>query len=151
MDNSTSAHSSATQSWAPQWTLVIAGWCVAALAGIWIAISNARASNDSQGRILIGLAGVAVLLLALHATVIRPRLIADATGITLRGLFGSTTWNWQNVHYQVTAVTRFGRTVTTLELSGTNDDRISALGRLELGTRPEDVVEQLRLIQPKSQ
>nr|WP_042184043.1 PH domain-containing protein [Kibdelosporangium sp. MJ126-NF4]CEL16036.1 FIG020554: membrane protein [Kibdelosporangium sp. MJ126-NF4]CTQ93961.1 FIG020554: membrane protein [Kibdelosporangium sp. MJ126-NF4] len=123
--------------WSPPPLLVAIGW-VATVGGVaWAALSD-----DTAGRILVGLAALVAALLALHGTLARPRLAADSNGLRLRRLAGTRQWSWAEVNVRLVRTRRLGRQVSTLELDA--EDDLVVLGWLDLGTPPEDVADALR-------
>ena len=131
-------------SWSPRPQLVGLGWVFTALTGVWLVVST-----DLQGRVIVGCACFILLCASLYGTILRPRLTADSSWITLRELRGKQSFSWSEVHYQVHRTSRFGRETATLELTLGPQERLIPLGRLELGVSPEEVYEKLRRIQGK--
>jgi hypothetical protein len=131
--------SSQTRSWAPHPGLVTLSWILFGLAagGIFLI-------EDTPGRVLIGVAVVVLLLAALFGTVARPRLAVDATGVTLRGLFGRRHWDWSEVNVRLTRIRRLGRDMPIIELDA--DPDLVVLGWFDLGTDPVDVIDEIRAI-----
>jgi hypothetical protein len=123
-------------SWAPQPKLVALGWVLAAVAGVF-----ALVTGDRPGQVLLAMAAVVLLLAAAHGTFTRPRLHADPTGLTVRGLSGRRHFRWNDVTVRVVRTRRLGRDVATLEIDG--EDDLVVLGYLELGADPEDVADAL--------
>ena len=128
------------RSWAPKVELVVLAWVLAAGAASW-----ALLGTDPPGRVLMGAVALMLTLAALNGLLVRPRLTADAEGVTVRGLTGTRTWRWAEVNVRLVRNRRFGREVATLELDAENAEvpALVVLGRLELGTDPEDVVDAL--------
>jgi hypothetical protein len=122
--------------WSTSAGLVAVGWVAAAGLALFAVLTD-----DNVGRLLVGLAAVVSAVLALHGTVSRPRLAADSTGLTLRGLTGRRQWTWAEVNVRVVRTRRLGREMSTLELDAQDD--LVVLGWLDLGTPPEDVAEAL--------
>lgn len=132
--------------WSPRPGLVGLAWLAAA-----VSLAGTVLGGQSAGRLLTGVATIGLALLALHGTMARPRLRADADGITVRQLFGSQRWPWRTVLIKVTNTRRFGRNSYLLELDGEDVDgvsRLAVLGQLDLGGSPEDVAATLRRLQP---
>jgi hypothetical protein len=75
----------------------------------------------------------------LFGTVARPRLAADAAGITVRSLTGRRHWNWADVTVRLVHTRRLGRDMPTVELDA--DPDLVVLGWLDLGADPADVVD----------
>jgi hypothetical protein len=80
---------------------------------------------------------------------VRPRLSADADGLTIRGVTGFQRWPWSAVKVKVVRTRRLGRDVPVLELETYNPEhgeRLFVLTRLDLGTEPDDVAEALEVL-----
>jgi hypothetical protein len=128
------------RSWAPKAELAVLAWALALAAAAW-----AWFTDDPPGRVLLGTVALVLALGGLFGLVVRPRLTADPDGVTLRGLTRARRWTWAEVNVRLVRTRRFGREVATLELDADNAEvpALVVLGRLELGTDPEDVVEVL--------
>ena len=101
---------------------------------------------DRPGRLLCGIAAVALVFVALVGTRARPRLAADLDGIEVRGLTSRTRYPWSEVErVHVVRTRRWGRETPLLEIDTRTDDeeRLLVFGRLDLGTDPEEVSERL--------
>jgi hypothetical protein len=129
-----------THSWAPKAGLTALAWVAAAAAAAW-----ALFADDPPGRVLLGTVALGLLLAGLYGLLVRPRLAADSSGVTVRGLTGSRRWTWAEVNVRLVRTRRFGREVATIELDADRAEvpGLVVLGRLELGTDPEDVVDAL--------
>ena len=131
--------------WSPAPALVVLAWIGVALFG---AVALLPQLVDLEGRLLSGLAAVALLVAAALGSLARPLLAADAAGIQIRSMTGTqrVPWSWvQRVH--VVRTRRFGRDIPMLEIDVTDPDgneRLLVFGRLELGADPDDVSVQLR-------
>lgn len=130
-----------TDSWAPPWPAVVLGLVGALGLGAW-----SVAADDPPGRLLTGLAALALALTALFGAVARPRLRADDDGLALRGVSGRRSWPWTRVDAVRSVRTRrMGLPAAYLEVEvrdeGDEPDggRLLVLGRLELGTDPVEV------------
>jgi len=128
------------QNWAPKAELTALAWLLAAAAAAW-----ALFADDPPGRVLLGTVALALVLAGLFGLLVRPRLAADSSGVTVRGLTGSRRWTWAEVNVRLVRTRRFGRDVATLELDADRAEvpDLVVLGRLDLGTDPEDVVDAL--------
>ncbi|MFD9962889.1 PH domain-containing protein [Amycolatopsis sp. NPDC058986] len=126
-------------SWAPQPGLVVATWLVTALLLVG-AVVNVL-TGDGSGLLLFALATVAVGAYAVHSSVARPRLAADAEGLRVRTFGGTHRLPWEGTRYRLRTTRRLGRDGVTLEIE--YEDELYVLGRLDLGTDPHDVVEAL--------
>ncbi|GAB3286512.1 hypothetical protein GCM10027563_20570 [Parasphingorhabdus pacifica] len=113
------------------------GWGLAGAAALWWWFADSPVD-----RLFVG---VLVLVLATAATigsVLRPRLLADSRGLTVRSLRGSRHWPWADVTVRIARGQRLGRTVESLELD-TAEGELVVLGRTELGADPRDVADAL--------
>lgn len=126
-------------SWAPHPGLVAIGWvlAVAATAGSVVFAST----GDRPGTVLLGVVAAALAAGALHGTLIRPRLAADARGVRIRTLGGVRLLAWPDVELRLTSMRRLGRDSAVLELEHENE--LVVLGWLELGADPRDVHDEL--------
>jgi len=131
--------SSETLSWAPHPGLVGLGWVLAVGAAGW-----AFLANDAPGRVLLAVAAIVLALAGLFGTVARPRLVADAGGITVRGLSGRRHWGWAEVTVRLVHTRRLGRDLPSVELDA--DPDLVVLGWLDLGTDPADVIDAIRAL-----
>jgi hypothetical protein len=127
-------------SWAPQPAVVGVGWVMTALA-----LLGALFVGDVRGTILLVIATFTLGLLSLFGTVARPRLAADQTGVTVRGLFGARHWSWGEVNVRLARTRRLGRESEVVELDADNAEEpaLVILGRLDLGAEPHDVTDAL--------
>jgi hypothetical protein len=124
--------------WAPRTGEVVA----TAVAGVGLALAVLLV--DPVGRVLVGGAALLLLGLAARDAALRPRLQTGADGVTVRALAGPTTIPWPRVQARVRTQRRWGVRARTLELEDRADDAVLiVLGRRELGTDPEVVVEAL--------
>ena len=125
-----------------QWSPRVGETVALGLAGLALALATLVV--DPVGRVLVG--GAALLLLGLSArdAVVRPRLRADARGVTARTLTGATEIAWPLLQARVRTQRRWGMRSTTLELEDRSDDAVLVvLGRRELGADPGVVAEAL--------
>jgi PH (Pleckstrin Homology) domain-containing protein len=136
VDNSTRSD---THSWAPRAPLIGLAWVLAAAATAWVIFTD-----DLPGRVLLSVAAIGLVMLALFGTVARPRLIADAAGVTVRGLTGRRHWSWAEVNVRLVHTRRLGREMATVELDA--EDDLVVLGWFDLGADPVDVVDAIRAL-----
>ncbi|HEV2780361.1 MAG TPA: PH domain-containing protein [Actinophytocola sp.] len=136
MDNSTRSDA---HSWAPRAPLVGLAWVLAAAATGWVILTD-----DLPGRVLLAVAAIGLALLALFGTVARPRLTADAGGVTVRNLTGRRHWGWGEVNVRLVHTRRLGRDLATVELDA--EDDLVVLGWFDLGADPVDVVDAIRAL-----
>ncbi|MFC4944889.1 PH domain-containing protein [Pseudonocardia sp. GCM10023141] len=146
-----SDHSEGLREWSPAVGLVACGWIGAALAaagcaGLWIS------GSDPAGRLIVGVAAVVLGVAALFGTRARPRLRADADGLTVGGLLRSQHHPWPLVTgVRVLQVRRLGRNSSMLEIDTVRADgteQLLVFGRLDLAADPEDVVPELLALRP---
>lgn len=128
------------RTWAPKPELTVLAWVSAAAAGMWAVFAG-----DAPGRVLLGTVALFLAAAGLFGSVVRPRLAADPTGVTVRGLTGSRSWTWAEVNVRLVRTRRLGRDTTAVELDADNAEvpDLVVLGRLDLGADPEDVVDAL--------
>ncbi len=92
-------------------------------------------------------AAVALVFIALVGTRARPRLAADRDGIEIRSLTRTVRYPWSDVErVHVVRTRRWGREAPLLEIDTKTPDgqeRLLVFGRLDLGTDPEEVSEEL--------
>ncbi len=126
--------------WAPRPQVVGVGWLLSATSALVAALID-----DTRGTVLLGAAAAVLGLLALHGSLVRPRLTADSSGVTVRGLTGRTHWSWGEVNVRLARTRRFGRESTAVELDADNaaEPALVLLGQLDLGADPVDVVADL--------
>ncbi|MPZ85894.1 MAG: PH domain-containing protein [Actinophytocola sp.] len=125
------------RTWAPKIELAALAWALAVAAALWAAFAD-----DPPGRVLLGTVALVFALAGLFGVVARPRLTADPDGVTVRGLTGRRRWTWAEVNVRLVRTRRLGRDVATIELDADNavEPALIVLGRLDVGTDPEDVV-----------
>ncbi|HEV7647618.1 MAG TPA: PH domain-containing protein [Actinophytocola sp.] len=129
------------RSWAPKAELAALAWVLAAVAAAW-----AWFADDPPGRVLLGTVALLLALAGLFGVVVRPRLAADADGVTVRGLTSARRYSWAEINVRLVRTRRLGREVSTVELDAEHAETpdLVVLGRLDLGADPEDVVDALR-------
>ncbi|WP_235875218.1 PH domain-containing protein [Saccharopolyspora aridisoli] len=115
--------------WAPPAALVSCGWLLTAGAATWCFLAS-----TPTDRVFVGVLALALLAASAFGTICRPRLRADATGITVRALTGRRHYSWDEVTIRVRENRRLGLTGTSLELDANPD--LVVLTRLDLGEDP---------------
>jgi hypothetical protein len=138
--------------WAAPWPAVVAGAIAAIGLGAW-----AVGADDPPGRVLTGVAALALAVAAVIGAVARPRLRADETGLVLRGVTGARRWPWERVDaVRTMRMRRMGLPASYLEVEARDstdgagpdgpepDSRLLVLGRLELGADPVEVADALQ-------
>ncbi|MCW0212028.1 MAG: PH domain-containing protein [Pseudonocardia sp.] len=137
--------------WSPAAGLVGVGWVLTAAAAAWCVLLFSSGA-DPAGRLIAGVAAVGLLVGSLFGTLARPRLAADAAGVTVRGLLGTRRFPWSRVRgVRVVRVRRLGREGSLLELDvsdGGGTERLIVFGRLDLDADPEDVADILAARRP---
>lgn len=126
-------------SWAPQRNVVVVAWVLTLLllAGVlWLAIGG-----DVGGTVLTGVAMLSVGALALHGTLLRPRLAAGPGGLLARTVGGAHRYSWTEARLRLRTTRRFGRDSLTLEVE--SGDHLLVFGRIDLGEDPRDVLDVL--------
>ena len=98
--------------WAAPWTAVVVGAVAALGLGAW-----AVAATDPPGRLLVGLAALAVLAVTAVGALARPRLRVDDAGLALRGVTGTRRWPWEHIDaVRVVRMRRMGLPAAYLEV-----------------------------------
>lgn len=142
---------SGAREWSPAPALVAVTWTGALAAGLWCA-ALWTAGSDPAGRLIAGVAAVGLAAIALFGTRARPRLRADADGLTIGGLRRPRHHPWPLVRdVRVARMRRLGRESSLLEIDTATADggeRLYVLGRLDLSADPEDVAAELRSARP---
>jgi hypothetical protein len=133
-------------SWAPRRALVVSAWAVTALLLVGVVADVLTA--DRGGMVLFALAAVAVGAFAAHATLVRPRLAADAEGLLTRTLGGTRRLPWAQTRTRLRTTRRLGRDGVTLEIE--HEDQLFVFGWLELGEDPRDVLDVLSTLRARS-
>ena len=137
--------------WSPAPGLVVFAWLLTLAAAAWL-VALTISGSDPAGRLLAGVATVGAAVAAFFGTRARPRLRADADGLTVSGLFRTRHHPWplvQNV--RVLQVRRLGRRTSLLEIDTVTtdgDEHLLVFGRLELAADPEDVAPELLALRP---
>jgi hypothetical protein len=128
-----------SRSWAPHPGLVTISWVLAAVSITWAILVD-----DPPGQVLLAVAALTLVLAGLFGTIARPRLAADADGITVRSLVGRKHWPWAEVNVRLMHTRRFGRDVASVEVDA--DPDLVVLTRLDLGADPVDVIDAIRAL-----
>jgi Bacterial PH domain len=144
--------SGSAREWSPAPRLVGCAWVGAVAAAGWF-VAGWLGRADPAGVLLSAVAATGLLVAAVFGSRARPRLRADADGVTVGGLLRSRHHPWPFIDdIRVLRVRRFGRQTSLLELdtvSATGDERLLVFGRLDLAADPEDVAPQLLALRPK--
>lgn len=138
-----------TDSRALAWSTPPAALAVCAAGGIVLAVA-AVLSNDAAGKLLIGLAALALLIMAGVGLRQRPRLAIEPgtpDPIVVRGVAGAKRFTPQQVvRARIVNYRRLGRKMPMLELDVNDhgEERLLIFGRWDLGAHPQDVFETLQ-------
>jgi hypothetical protein len=133
-------------SWAPRQAVVVSAWAVTAL--LLCGVVTGALTGDRGGLVLFALAAVAVGAFAAHATLVRPRLAADAEGLVARTLGGTHRLPWAQTRTRLRTTRRMGRDGVTLEIE--HDEQFYVFGWLDLGEDPRDVLDVLSTLRARS-
>jgi hypothetical protein len=137
--------------WSPAVALVVIGWAAAVAAGAWCVLLWASYA-DPAGRLIAGVAAAGLVVAAVFGTRARPRLRADADGLTVGGLLRARHYPWPLVgDVRVLQTRRFGLGSSLLEVDTTTADgreRLLVFGRLDLDEDPQDVAPQVLALRP---
>lgn len=146
MDNFSQAADDQGISWGPKLVAIIAAGVVtagAAAATAWFGMAG-----DGPGAVLFGAITLFFAVLTSHGAIVRPRLIADQDGVTVRTTAARRWAPWKDVDSRIATTRRFGREAVTLELDinepGSHEPTLIVLGQLELGADPREVLDQLK-------
>ena len=126
-----------------KWSPRPAGTAVAILAGLVVLLLALLA--DPAGRLLLGIAALGLLTVGVADLLLRPRLVADRTGVQVRTLASRHRLPWSAIQrVAVDEHTRYGLTSRTLELEA--GELFVVLGKRALGADPRDVADTLARI-----
>ena len=91
----------------------------------------------------MGVAAALLLATGASALVVRPRLVVAPSRLRIRTVRGASEYTPSEVtRIRVVSTARLGRKVPTVEFD-LPGDRLVVLGRWDLGTHPENVIEAL--------
>lgn len=139
-----------------EWSTPIGAVVALGVGGVLMMVAAATVPTDPAGRFLVGLAALALLLIAGLAARQRPRLAIVSTmrtagtntGLVVTRLTGRHLYDRADVtRARIVRYPRLGRRVPMLEIdtldarSGT--ERLLIFSRWDLGTNPEEVLEVL--------
>jgi hypothetical protein len=107
-------------------------------------------SSEATSRIFLGLATLVLLALGAYGTLVRPRLLVDDSGLTVRTLSGPRQLPWHEVSVRLARTRRLGRETATLELDWRRgeDEQLFVFTPMDLGTDPRDVADVLHALRP---
>jgi hypothetical protein len=127
------------------WSVRAVETSIAALTGVAILVAAVFA--DPAGRLLGGIAGAGLLILAGTDLAWRPRLAANGGGVAVRTPGRTARLPWTQITgVRVDERQRLGLTSRTLEIDAGDD--LIVLGRRSLGTDPRDVAAVLDALRP---
>ncbi|MCR6486177.1 PH domain-containing protein [Amycolatopsis sp. OK19-0408] len=124
---------------------MLSAWAVTAL--LLAGVVTDALTGDRGGLVLFALAAVAVGAFAGHATLVRPRLAADAEGLVTRTLSGTHRLPWGRTRTRLRTTRRLGRDGVTLEVE--HEDELYVFGWLDLGEDPRDVLDVLSTLRAR--
>ncbi|MEO8888670.1 MAG: PH domain-containing protein [Jatrophihabitantaceae bacterium] len=113
-----------------------------------IAALAATLTGDSVGRLLFAAAALWLAAYAIIDVLCRPRLAADADGVSIRSPSGRTTLPWSDIEL-VRADVRLRRGLRSTALEIDAGERLIVLSRRALGADPEQVAEMVRAFDPR--
>jgi hypothetical protein len=103
--------------------------------------------GDGGGRLLVGLAAVVLLLLGGYDAVVTPRLVASATGLTVRTAGRRTDLTWTQIQdVRLDERARLGLSSRSLEIDA--GSALVVLGRHSLGREPREVYALISAFRP---
>jgi hypothetical protein len=126
-----------------EWAPPTGGIVGCGVAGVLLTGCAATVVDDVPGRVLVGVAGLGLLVFAAVSWRARPKLAITPDGLVVRGW-----WRAQLVPradiavVRITEFRRIGRKLRLLEIE-TTDDRLLVLSRWDLGTEPLEVLDAL--------
>ncbi|WP_214406697.1 PH domain-containing protein [Pseudonocardia lacus] len=137
--------------WSPAPGLVVIGWAAAVAAAAWCVLLWSS-HGDPAGLLIAGTTAVGLVVAALFGTRARPRLRADADGLTVGGLLRARHYPWPLVgDLRVLRTRRLGLRGSLLEIDAATADgreRLLVFGRLDLDQDPQDVAPQVLALRP---
>lgn len=146
-----SDHDCSICQWSPAPALVTALWIGAAAALVWT-IALWVTAADAPGLLIAAVTTSGLAAWAVWGTRARPRLQADADGVTVRGYGAARHHPWPLVQdVRIVRTRRLGRESSVLEIDTVRADgteRLLLFGRLDLAADPEDVLPALLATRP---
>ena len=108
-----------------------------------MAVAALTGVTDAPGRVLAGIAALALLAFAGLSWRAQPKLAVDDNGLTVRGWWRTDTYRPADLtKVRITEFRRIARKVRLLEIE-TTDDRFLVFTRWDLGTDPIHVLDAL--------
>jgi hypothetical protein len=127
----------------PDLRLTTGTLALAVLAAVLAAIST-----DRSGTVLLALAALVLACYAAADLIWRPRLVADSSGLRVRGPGSSAVLAWTDVA-AVRADVRMRHGLRSVALEIDAGERLLVLSRRVLGTDPEQAAEIVRAFDPR--
>lgn len=118
-----------------------------ALAGLFCAAASI--ATDAAGRLLLLAAALLLIGVAVCDLVVRPRLQADASGVTIRSPMRRTRLRWDEID-RVRADVRHRHGLRSVSLEIDTGDNLLVLTRRGLGTDPERVADLVNAFAPEA-
>jgi uncharacterized membrane protein YhhN len=125
---------------------VVLAWSVTAL--LLVAVVADAFTGDRRGVVLFAVGVVVIGAFAGHATLVRPRLAADADGLVARTLGGAHRLPWAETRTRLRTARRLGRESVALEVE--HGDELYVFGWWDLGEDPRDVLDVLSALRAQS-
>ena len=126
-------------SWGPKTSAVLG----CAVFGALLGAAAVTVVTELPGRLLVGIAGLGLLIFAAFSLRARPKLAITADGLVVRGWSRSRVLPRSTIKLiRITEFRRLARKVRLLEID-TTDDRLMVFTRWDLGTNPLDVLDAL--------
>jgi Bacterial PH domain len=108
-----------------------------------MAVAAVTLVTDPPGRLLVGVAGLGLLIFAGFSLRARPRLAITPQGLVVRGWWRTSVLSRPSIKLiRITEFRRLARKVRLLEID-TVDDRLIVFSRWDLGTNPISVLDAL--------
>lgn len=122
-----------------EWSPAAGGIASCAVIGAVLAICAVTVATDTPGRVLAGIAGVGLVVIAGLSWRARPKLALTFEGLAVRGWWRTRVLAPDSLtRLRVTEYQRIGRKHRLLEIE-TLDDELLILSRWDLGTDPREV------------
>ena len=126
-----------------EWSPPAFGIAACGVFGLVLAIGAVTLITDAPGRILVGIAGVGLLVFASLSWRARPKLAIRDDGLVIRGWSRTSLLQHSDIKIiRITEFRRLARKMRLLEID-TTDDRLFVLTRWDLGTDPLNVLDAL--------
>ncbi|MGU3436316.1 PH domain-containing protein [Actinomycetes bacterium M1A6_2h] len=129
----------------PSWATPLSAVVFLAVGAVAMVGAAFFAGSDAAGRFLMGLAALALAVLALLAGVQRPRLTLDGDELVVKSLRGVRSYNRADIErVRIVPYPRMGRRVPMLEIDiEAPEERLIIFGRWDLGEDPRGVFDVL--------